>query len=156
MPNVGPGELLVILAIALLLFGPKKLPEIGKGIGNALREFNKAKNDFMDTIHTETSREEDYGSSYSSSLDSGDTPRETHAYTGSSEAASGNGHAQTIAADHADALPYGADFYAVEGESQPSFRTAQAEDSAGTAAHSTTGYRPAAETANAGSGEGKG
>ena len=50
LPNLGPAELILILAIALLVFGPKKLPEIGRGIGNALREFNKARNDFMETI----------------------------------------------------------------------------------------------------------
>jgi sec-independent protein translocase protein TatA len=47
MPNVGPLELLVILIIALLVFGPKKLPEIGKGIGSAMREFRKASRDLM-------------------------------------------------------------------------------------------------------------
>jgi sec-independent protein translocase protein TatA len=34
-------ELILILAIALVIFGPKKLPEIGKAIGNAIREFKK-------------------------------------------------------------------------------------------------------------------
>src|SRR5437868_6188887 len=58
LPNLGPAELILILAIALLVFGPKKLPEIGRGIGNALREFNKARNDFMETIHSEMDREE--------------------------------------------------------------------------------------------------
>ncbi len=35
----GPIELILILAIALLIFGPKKVPEIGKAIGKAIREF---------------------------------------------------------------------------------------------------------------------
>jgi sec-independent protein translocase protein TatA len=39
MPNVGPMELIVILAIALIVLGPKKLPEVGKSLGNGLREF---------------------------------------------------------------------------------------------------------------------
>ena len=52
MFNLGPAEMILILALALIVFGPKKLPEIGKGLGNAMREFNKARNDFMETLHT--------------------------------------------------------------------------------------------------------
>jgi sec-independent protein translocase protein TatA len=37
--RIGPTELILILAIALVVFGPKKLPEIGKAIGAALRNF---------------------------------------------------------------------------------------------------------------------
>lgn len=40
--NIGFPELIIILAIALLLFGAGKLPEVGRGVGNALREFKKA------------------------------------------------------------------------------------------------------------------
>jgi len=45
MPQLGFGEMLVILVIALLVFGPKKLPELGKSLGKGIREFNKATND---------------------------------------------------------------------------------------------------------------
>lgn len=41
MPNIGPGELLVILIVALLVFGPRKLPELGKSLGAGIREFRK-------------------------------------------------------------------------------------------------------------------
>lgn len=41
MPNLGMPELLVILLVALLVVGPKKLPEVGRHIGRALREFRK-------------------------------------------------------------------------------------------------------------------
>jgi len=58
LPNLGPGEIIVILALALLIFGPKKLPEIGKGIGKALREFNRARNDFMDSLHADADGDE--------------------------------------------------------------------------------------------------
>jgi len=37
--NVGPMELIIVLAIALLVLGPKKLPEVGRSIGNGMREF---------------------------------------------------------------------------------------------------------------------
>jgi TatA/E family protein of Tat protein translocase len=40
--NIGLPEMLVILAIALLVFGPKKLPEVGRSIGKAMREFKKS------------------------------------------------------------------------------------------------------------------
>jgi sec-independent protein translocase protein TatA len=39
MPTVGPMEMIVILAIALIVFGPKRLPELGKSLGNGMREF---------------------------------------------------------------------------------------------------------------------
>lgn len=42
MPNIGPAELLVILVIALLVFGPKKLPELGKSLGSGIREFRRS------------------------------------------------------------------------------------------------------------------
>jgi sec-independent protein translocase protein TatA len=42
MPNVGFPELILILAVVLLVFGPGKLPEIGKAIGNSFREFKEA------------------------------------------------------------------------------------------------------------------
>lgn len=39
MPNIGPMEILVLLIIALIVFGPKRLPELGKSLGNGIREF---------------------------------------------------------------------------------------------------------------------
>ena len=39
MELFAPGHLLVVLAIAILVFGPKKLPELGKGLGEAIRGF---------------------------------------------------------------------------------------------------------------------
>lgn len=42
MFNIGPMELIVILVLALIVFGPKRLPEIGKTVGKGLREFQKA------------------------------------------------------------------------------------------------------------------
>jgi sec-independent protein translocase protein TatA len=42
MPNVGPLELIVILIIALIVLGPKKLPEVGRSVGKGLREFKDA------------------------------------------------------------------------------------------------------------------
>jgi sec-independent protein translocase protein TatA len=50
MLNIGPQELLVILVIALLVVGPKRLPELGRSIGRGLRELRKAQDDVRRTI----------------------------------------------------------------------------------------------------------
>ncbi len=39
MPNIGPLEILVVLIIALVVFGPKRLPELGRSMGKGIREF---------------------------------------------------------------------------------------------------------------------
>ena len=53
MGNLGMPELIMIMVLALLLFGPKKLPEIGKQVGKALGEFKRASNDLKRTIEDE-------------------------------------------------------------------------------------------------------
>ena len=52
LPNLGGPDLIVILLIILVLFGAKKLPELAKGMGSAIKEFQKAKDDFNDELHT--------------------------------------------------------------------------------------------------------
>jgi len=39
MPNIGPMEVAIVLIIVLLIFGPKKLPELGRSVGSGLKEF---------------------------------------------------------------------------------------------------------------------
>jgi sec-independent protein translocase protein TatA len=39
VPGIGPMELIVVLIVALLIFGPKKLPELGKSLGSGMRSF---------------------------------------------------------------------------------------------------------------------
>jgi len=39
MPNIGPLEIGIVLVIALLVFGPKKLPDLGRSLGSSIREF---------------------------------------------------------------------------------------------------------------------
>jgi len=55
--TLGGSELLLILVIALIVFGPRKLPEIGKSIGKMMVEFRKASNDFKQTIESEVEAE---------------------------------------------------------------------------------------------------
>jgi sec-independent protein translocase protein TatA len=40
--NIGPGELLIVLVIALIVLGPKRLPEAGRAVGRGLREFRES------------------------------------------------------------------------------------------------------------------
>src|SRR5205807_2512867 len=49
--NLGGPDLLVILVIILVLFGAKKLPELARGLGQAIKEFQKAKDEFTDELH---------------------------------------------------------------------------------------------------------
>ena len=51
--TLGGPEIFLILVIALIVFGPRKLPEIGKSMGRMLAEFRKASNDFKRTIEEE-------------------------------------------------------------------------------------------------------
>ena len=50
LPNLGGQELIIIFLIVLLLFGAKKLPELAKGVGKSMGEFNKAKQEFEHEI----------------------------------------------------------------------------------------------------------
>jgi sec-independent protein translocase protein TatA len=49
--SLGNGEMLMIGALILLLFGAKKLPEFARGLGKSLGEFKKARNEFEQEIH---------------------------------------------------------------------------------------------------------
>lgn len=50
MFGLGAGELLLIFVIAILFLGPKKIPELAKGLGQAVREFQKARDEMMSEI----------------------------------------------------------------------------------------------------------
>ena len=55
--TLGGQEILLILVLALIVFGPRKLPEMGKSMGKMLAEFRKASNDFKRTIEEEVEAE---------------------------------------------------------------------------------------------------
>ena len=50
--NIGGQELILLLLIILVLFGAKKLPELARGMGQAIKEFQKAKDEFSDELHS--------------------------------------------------------------------------------------------------------
>ena len=53
MFGLGLPEILVIFVIALIVFGPKKLPDLGRSIGRAMAEFKKASEEFQETVKSE-------------------------------------------------------------------------------------------------------
>jgi TatA/E family protein of Tat protein translocase len=56
--SVGMPEMILIFVVALLLFGPRKMPQIGRSIGRALGEFRRASNEFKRTIEDEVAADE--------------------------------------------------------------------------------------------------
>jgi sec-independent protein translocase protein TatA len=56
--SVGMPELLIILVIALIIFGPRKLPELGRSLGKSLGEFKRASNELRNTLEEEVRIEE--------------------------------------------------------------------------------------------------
>ncbi len=55
---IGMPEMIVIAVIALIIFGPRKLPELGKSLGKSLAEFKRASNDLKNTLEEEIRTEE--------------------------------------------------------------------------------------------------
>ena len=51
--NIGPGELIIVLIIALIVVGPGKLPDVGSALGKSIREFRKAATDVKETTSLE-------------------------------------------------------------------------------------------------------
>jgi sec-independent protein translocase protein TatA len=51
--SIGPTELILIFVVALLVFGPKRLPEIGRSVGKAIREFKKTSEEIKGRIEEE-------------------------------------------------------------------------------------------------------
>ena len=51
--SIGMPELIIILVIALIIFGPRKLPELGRSLGRSINEFKKASNELRSTLEEE-------------------------------------------------------------------------------------------------------
>ena len=91
MGPIGMQEMIALFVIALLLFGPKKLPELGKTLGKALSEFRRAKSELkatfethMNEIERETRLESSSTSSTSYSYPYDDYGQQDHSYGSSS------------------------------------------------------------------------
>jgi TatA/E family protein of Tat protein translocase len=56
--SIGMPELIIIFVIALVIFGPRKLPELGRSLGRSLSEFKKASNELRSTLEEEIRIEE--------------------------------------------------------------------------------------------------
>jgi sec-independent protein translocase protein TatA len=60
MPNIGPMEIVVVLIIALVVFGPKRLPELGKSLGKGIQEFKGTiSSDKTEAIESDAARKSD-------------------------------------------------------------------------------------------------
>lgn len=53
MPNFGPFETVLLILVVFLLFGPSQIPKLARGLGQALREFKKARNEITDEMNRE-------------------------------------------------------------------------------------------------------
>jgi Tat protein translocase TatB subunit len=58
MPSLGMMELVIIMVVALIIFGPRRLPELGRSLGKSLGEFRRASNELKSTLEEEIRMEE--------------------------------------------------------------------------------------------------
>ncbi len=58
MPSLGVPELVIIMVIALIIFGPRQLPQLGRSLGKSLGEFRRASNELKSTLEDEIRMEE--------------------------------------------------------------------------------------------------
>jgi sec-independent protein translocase protein TatB len=86
MFGVGMPELIIILAIALVFLGPKKLPGLAKGLGRAFKEFKNATNDMKESFQEETREIENMKHSIYREIDQATEPEDEEEETAESEA----------------------------------------------------------------------
>ncbi len=73
--TLGMPELIVIFVIALIIFGPRKLPELGRSLGQSLAEFKKATNEFQRSLNEEVRPDERTAQSTSPAVASAEDQR---------------------------------------------------------------------------------
>jgi Tat protein translocase TatB subunit len=111
MLNIGPQELLIVLIIALVVVGPQRLPELGRTIGKALREFRKIQDDVKDTLKFD--------------LDADPEPYVRPTHTPRAPTPASNGEVATTDPEGPTVAPAGAPPAAPESESEPEPRAAE-------------------------------
>jgi TatA/E family protein of Tat protein translocase len=89
--GLGMGEILLILVIALVVFGPRKLPELGKSLGQAMSQFRRASDDFKRTWEQEVEIEKTRKTDTASSAESNYVYNESYDPYKSSSEESNNG-----------------------------------------------------------------
>ncbi len=72
--NIGPGELIIVLIIALIVVGPGKLPDVGSALGKSIREFRKAATDVKESTSLEPVASAPSGTAPSGTAPSGTAP----------------------------------------------------------------------------------
>jgi sec-independent protein translocase protein TatA len=87
MFGFGMPQILIILAIALIIFGPQKLPELARTLGKALADFKRATNDFKASIEEETRAQEEHEAAQKAAESVKVVPPETEEQTESGEKA---------------------------------------------------------------------
>jgi TatA/E family protein of Tat protein translocase len=110
MFNIGLPELLIIVAIALIVFGPNKLPELARAFGRAMREFRKATEEVKESFEAETRDLEEIkqtisGNDLSRLLEETSTAVEAVPAETSHEAASSEGSSPSTESSSPEAIP---------------------------------------------------
>ncbi len=59
LPSIGPWELIAVLAVVLIIFGPGKLPDVGKSLGKTIKEFRSASNETTEKVEKAIQEEEE-------------------------------------------------------------------------------------------------
>lgn len=116
MFDLGAGELVLIVFVVLILFGPKKLPELAQSLGRGMREFKRAQREFTEQINQAVSSEH-YNKKRGPELDrpQGSVARTGSRRSGSTEGASGAssgngaGHSTTTSSPSAESAPSSTD-----------------------------------------------
>jgi sec-independent protein translocase protein TatA len=85
MFGIGMPEMIIILAIALIVIGPHKLPELAKSLGKGLAEFKKASEGFQQSVKDEVSKHEDVAKEPSLQAKEASATLEPHAESGTAE-----------------------------------------------------------------------
>ena len=57
MPSIGPTELMIVLVLALLILGPRRLPEAGRSLGRGIKEFKSSVKGVTEDLTTETGKD---------------------------------------------------------------------------------------------------